>query len=78
MSKQSMIDWGKWSFIAAAVVLLPLVTGYARKGFAIADTPEREMVLEQRVGSIETNCSANFSAINDSLSEIKRELKTKH
>jgi len=58
-----MIDWGKWSFIAAAVVLLPLVTGYARKGFAIADTPEREMVLEQRVGSIETNCWITVGSI---------------
>jgi len=40
-----------------------LVTGYARKGFAIADTPEREMVLEQRVGSIETNCWITVGSI---------------
>lgn len=77
MSKQNMIDWGKWTFIVGAIVLLPLVTGYARKAFDIADTPGRESVLEQRVGSIETNCTANFKDIRSDLDDIKRELKHK-
>ena len=63
MSRQKLIDWGKWGALAACVVALPFVTGYTRKALAIADTPDKQTALEARVNSIETNCSENFREI---------------
>lgn len=81
MSRSHLINWGKWAAVATITAAVPVIAAWAmsgtRKAIEISDTPERQSKLEQRVSSLETNCTANFYEIKMQLREVLENQKQK-